>query len=71
VAVCTEFCVSVARSGASTTTVSVRVLRGSVAVVAAGVAAFAVSVTVRLGLAVTEAAPGVAGLPVKVVALHV
>jgi hypothetical protein len=36
--------------GASTTNVSVRVLAGSVVVVAAGVAALAVSVTVALGL---------------------
>jgi hypothetical protein len=37
-------------SGALTTSASVRVLAGSVVVVAAGVAALAVSVTVALGL---------------------
>jgi hypothetical protein len=40
----------VARSGESTHKVSVRMLAGSVVVVAAGVAALAASVTVTLGL---------------------
>ena len=44
------FWVSVAKSGESTHKVSVRVLAGSVVVVAAGVAALAVSETVALGL---------------------
>jgi hypothetical protein len=43
-------CASAKLSGESTINVSVRVLAGSVVVVAAGVAALAVSVTVALGL---------------------
>ena len=43
------FCTNVANSGAFTVRVSVRALAGSVLDVAAGVAALAVSVTIRLG----------------------
>ena len=65
--------VGVASSGASTFSVSVRVLFGSVPVVATGVAGLAVSVTVTLGLYGMVAAPAVVGAAVMFPArvLHV
>jgi hypothetical protein len=54
----------------STHNVSVRVLFGSVVVVAAGVASLGVSVTVALGLYETEGAPAAVGGAVMDAALQ-
>ena len=65
------FWTRVVRSGASTHRLSVRVLLGSVATVAAGVAALAVSETVALGLYRIAAAPAPVGAAVTSAALQV